>query len=64
MSKRGWAGFCTLDLFSLELPRAVKFSTVLVLNWHFFGKKKRMKKEEENLVKIWGATVPVNRIQS
>lgn len=52
------AGSYYLAFFSVELPRAVKFPTALVLSWHFFGnrgkkKKKELKKKEEgeNLVK-------------
>lgn len=46
------AGSSHLALFSLELPRAVKFPTALVLSWHFFGNrgKKGIKKKK----RWWG----------
>lgn len=52
VAKGVWAGSYNLVLFSLELPRAVKFPTALVLSWYFVGNrgKKGIKKEVKNTV--------------
>lgn len=46
VAKGVWAGLYNLVLFSLELPRAVKFPTAFVLRWYFLGnRQKRIKKK-------------------